>query len=188
MKEKYHKIGLLVQRIKRNYDEYKAAVLALECDYIFEYAAEIAVVNEVYSFIENGGSFTPCQADFLLNFGNPLMFLTEEWLGYTIDKNSDFEDFTEELTERLIERCNTGGFTTLEILRDLRDQYGGEMLTDTACLLELVKIGRRLLERGGIWDDDDDDIDDDFDDNFGDICFEDENEQCEGVGFCPDYE
>jgi len=84
-----------MERIDRNYAEYKEKVTAYGCEYVFENAAEAAAVKEVYLIIKAIKWPDEEIAAYLLKFRNPLMMLAEEWRGYLTENGPDFEDFTD---------------------------------------------------------------------------------------------
>ena len=91
-------IKQLRQRVEFNYSEYRRQMLALCGECIFEFAAEIAAVREVYSYVMAYEWTSDEIAHLLLKFDNPLRIIVDEWRGYQQDNNAGFESFAFEFT------------------------------------------------------------------------------------------
>jgi hypothetical protein len=89
---------LLRERIERNYSDYRRIMLELCSDCVYEFAPEIAAVNEVYSHVTDYNWTSEEIAGFLLRFDNPMKIIVDEWRGYTHRFSEGFGDFAREFT------------------------------------------------------------------------------------------
>jgi len=169
MKRKINKLQLLRERVDRNYADYKAQILTLESEYVFELAAEIAAIRDTYFWIMACDWIDDEIAVFLLNFVNPLKLLAEGWREFVINEGVDFDEFVDDF----VVYGDASDYMTVDIEYELREKYGLDIPLDTACLLEIIDLGKLIVS--GIEDcgfcctpDDDSgcDIDFDFDDDF----------------------
>ena len=88
----------LRKRIEYNYAEYRRQMLELCGECIFEFAAEIAAVREVYNYIMHYEWTSEEIAALLLKFDNPLRIIVDEWRGYMKDNSPGVESFSFEFT------------------------------------------------------------------------------------------
>ncbi len=110
---------------------------------IFTLATEIAAVSEVHRNITSHKYVSEEEATELLKLGNPLKTLAGQWeLAVAVDSRDFGEFITETVEERLEDELN------VTLTDELREKYGNIPL-NTACLLELVEISRRIFGIGG---------------------------------------
>ena len=181
-------IALLKERIRRNYEEYKDEAIEYGGEYIFILSDEIVAVKEVYRYLTDDDFIDEDEAAFLLTLKNPLKALADEWETYKIVENDDFSEFIENFIKQ-----GTEPHTTVTIADGLREKYGEDMPLNTACLLELVTIGKKLLLAMIEAESADDcefeeftyDINEDDEDNFIDDDLYGEHDECatKGGGF-----
>lgn len=69
----------LMRRIERNFADYKAAVLKLDKQSIFDKAAEIAAVKRVVHYMTNIHGYYERDIDYLLKFQNPLKLIVDRY-------------------------------------------------------------------------------------------------------------
>ena len=134
-------ITLLKERLRRNYEEYRDEAIDYGGEYVFVLANEVVAVKDVYNYLTDDDFMDEDDAAFLLTFENPLKALADEWETHKIIENDDFCEFISDF----IERGNTGEHMTVTIADELREKYGEDTPLNTACLLELVTIGRKLF-------------------------------------------
>ena len=69
----------LMRRIERNFADYKAAVLKLDKQSIFDKAAEIAAVKRVVHYMTKIHGYYERDIDYLLKFQNPLKLIADRY-------------------------------------------------------------------------------------------------------------
>ena len=69
----------LMRRIERNFADYKASVLKLDKQSIFDKAAEIAAVKRVLHYMTNIHGYYERDIDYLLKFQNPLKLVADRY-------------------------------------------------------------------------------------------------------------
>lgn len=70
---------LLINRIHRNFADYKAKLLKVDGQGIFEKAEEIAAYTQVHRNMTENHSYEPEELDYLLLFQNPLEVVTDQY-------------------------------------------------------------------------------------------------------------
>jgi hypothetical protein len=138
-KDYYSSNALLKKRIEQNYEDFIKETLKLEKENIFEYAPTIAAVHEVYFFMTTHDWADEYETEYLLRVENPLMFLAQKWETQSEDRGREFGSM---LTE-LIENDDDDDYMTVS--DELRIKYGDDVPLNTAALLELIELGRSLL-------------------------------------------
>ena len=134
-------ITLLKERVRRNYEDYRDEAIEYGGEYVFVLATEVVAVKEVYSYLTDDDYVGEDEAAFLLKFENPLKALADEWETHKIIENDDFCEFI----ENFIERGSTEPHVAVTIADELREKYGEDTPLNTACLLELVALGKKLF-------------------------------------------
>jgi len=69
----------LMRRIEKNFADYKASVLKLDKQSIFDKAAEIAAVKRVLHYMTNIHGYYERDIDYLLKFQNPLKLVADRY-------------------------------------------------------------------------------------------------------------
>ena len=69
----------LTNRIHRNFEDYKARLLKMESESIFEKAEEIAAYTQTHRYLTINHNYGPEELDYLLLFQNPLEVVTEQY-------------------------------------------------------------------------------------------------------------
>ncbi len=70
---------LLINRIHRNFADYKAKLLNLDGQGIFEKAEEIAAYTQVHRNMTKNHSYDPEELDYLMLFQNPLEVVADQY-------------------------------------------------------------------------------------------------------------
>ena len=134
-------IAMLKERLRRNYEEYRDEAIDYGGEYVFILADEVVAVKEAYNYLTDDDFIGEGEAAFLLKFENPLRAVADEWETHKLVANDDFCEFI----ENFVERGSTEPHMTVCLACELREKYGEDVLLNTACLLELVTVGRKLL-------------------------------------------
>ena len=143
-------IEQLRERIEQNYREYKADMLEiLDGDLIFDFAREIAAVEDAYflmttypsTFVDEG------DAAYLLEFAEPLKMLADAWEEYLDESDGDFKMIVEEVLDR---NDNTDSYITVALADKLRKKYGENMHYKDALLAEAIAAGKKYLQLKGL--------------------------------------
>lgn len=146
-------IEQLRERIEQNYREYKAEMLeVLDGELIFDYAREIAAVEDVYflmttypsTFVDEG------EAAYLLEFAEPLKMLADAWEEYLDESDGDFKMIVEDVLDK---NDNTENYMTVSLANELREKYGADVHIKDALLSEAVEAGKRYLRLKNMLDD-----------------------------------
>ena len=98
-------IDFLLERIERNYEDFKAIALAeLTKQEIFEFAGHISAIEDVRFFLNTHDWLDEGEAGYLLSLDDPLEVLADEWEDFLTDSGCGFCQALEPLLER-----NSGG-------------------------------------------------------------------------------
>ena len=147
----------LMRRIEQNYEDFKRETVKLSGESIFELAPKIAAVHDAYFYMTTHDWADGYEKEYLMGFDNPLEYLADEWQERSEDRGRDFGKMLTELTEN---GCEYMAYSTADALRE---KYGGEMPLNTAALLEMVELGKKIITRKSLYD-----MDFDFEDYDGD--------------------
>jgi len=165
-------IELLKQRIEQNYADFKAEILSLDEENIFDNARIIAVVTDTYEQLLVGGfsTLTDDEAIFMLQFHNPLELVADFLSKRVIEE--DVDDALEEVinTEGL-EDC----YLTTSFVDELRERYGMDANIKIALLEETISAGLHYVRLMQMADNATGNITMNFDTFFD---FEDDKEGC----------
>lgn len=138
-------IERLKERIEQNYREYKTEMLeVLDGEMIFDYAREIAAVEDVYflmttypsTFVDEG------EAAYLLEFAEPLKMLADAWEEYLDESDGDFQMIVEDVLDK---NDNTENYMTVALADELRAKYGADIHVKDALLSEALETGKKYL-------------------------------------------
>jgi hypothetical protein len=69
----------LIRRVKRNFEDYRASILKLDRQRIFDRANEIAAYSRVSHYLQNMHGYSEDELDYLLRFQNPLELITDHY-------------------------------------------------------------------------------------------------------------
>lgn len=69
----------LTNRIHRNFEDYKAKLLKVDSEGIFEKAEEITVHTQAHRYLTVNHHYEPEELDYLLLFQNPLEVVTDQY-------------------------------------------------------------------------------------------------------------
>jgi hypothetical protein len=128
----------LRELIEKNYEEFTALALQMDSKFLFENAGSIAAVHDVYHLMITHDSTDDEETEYLLAYENPLDFLAEEWKEKSADRDTDFALF-------LIDIVKGGDYTEISVMDELRSKYGRSVPANTAALLEIIDIGKKIL-------------------------------------------
>ncbi len=79
----------LTDRLDGNIQDYRATMLALDNEELFNNAGEIACIVDTFYYLAEVHEFDDAETEFLLRFENPLVLVADEWAEHTGDM-SDF--------------------------------------------------------------------------------------------------
>jgi len=134
-------ITLLHERLARNLAVYKNQMDGMGIDFIFICSADIAAYCEIYDYLTGEGFDNENEAAFLLQFDSPLAMLASEWVYH----KQVYDDSVGEFVSFFIEDGDTSEFMPVSLVDELYEKYGGDIPLNTACLLELVGMGKSLF-------------------------------------------
>ena len=142
IKNKKTNVGLLRERIERNYEDYKKGMecFGADMEVLFLFAPEIVAVCEIRSYLLDDYYVNENEAAFLLKIDEPLKKLADEW-EYHKHICGDFKEFLSDYIDGVFTRDNYSA----TVADELREKYGGDIPLNTACLLELVEMGHKLF-------------------------------------------
>jgi hypothetical protein len=138
MKSKKTNIEKLQERIKQNFDEFRADTLKLiddESDSIFEKIQEITAKHEVYERTRKSGWINESEAAYLLKFAEPLKMLADALEEFIFDSDIDFRM----IVEKILDDENKNNYATFEYVEELKRKHGNEISFKAALLLELTE-------------------------------------------------
>lgn len=110
----------LMERLEQNYEDFKKTTLQLDGESIFELAPTIAAVEDVYFYMSTHDWADMEQAEFLMQFENPLKLLADLWEEESEDRGADFGDMLDELDSDEYEDL-TEAYMTVTLADELRD-------------------------------------------------------------------
>jgi len=142
-KTKYTQKILLLERIERNYDDFKKLILQSDREDIFALASSIAAVNDVYSYLTTYDWADDDETEYLLLFENPLKLLADVWKEKSQDRDDEFSNMLVEVTN---DSEYTDNYITVTFAGELRDKYGDDIPIEAAIVCEIVELGRKLYK------------------------------------------
>ena len=143
-KKNHDQLTLLRKRIEQNFADFKAEILMLDDEKLFELAHRIVAVTDTYEQImdEDADYMDEDDVAFLLKYYNPLEMVADylqEWQS----------DYPVEIDGALIGLFNDDKFEdkylTMEFAEELADKYGDDVRMKTALLFEAVEAGKRYI-------------------------------------------
>jgi hypothetical protein len=141
MKKNQPCLKLLRERVERNYEDYKEELAHLDPHFEYLFKDEVSAVCEAYFYLTTDDYISESDAAFLLMLDNPLETIANCWEDYKADGDRDFSRFLCRFTSQ--SGVDDGSFDSLA--DELTDKYGEDIPLSTACLLELVEMGKRLF-------------------------------------------
>ena len=135
----------LIERIEKNYEDFKTSAVQLDGESLFELAPTIAAVHDVYFYMTTHDWADAEQTDYLLQFENPLKLLADLWEEESEDRGADFGDMLDRIGGDDCEDY-TEAYVTVTLADELRDKYGDDMPIDGAIICEIVELGRKLFK------------------------------------------
>ena len=141
-KDYYSTDSLLTRRIEQNYEDFKEATLKLNKATIFEYAPTIAAIEETYMYMKTS-LMVDEEAAYLLSLDNPLKLLADAWEEHSHSKyrSDEFVGVFVKTVDSLID-----SFKENPIADELRKKYGSNVPLNTAALLEIVELGKKIFD------------------------------------------
>lgn len=82
--------ALLIERINKNMDDFKASLLELDKETIITKARKIAAMEDAYYHLTTQCDLDDSEAHYLLLFQNPLEHIADEWASRLDDMGCDF--------------------------------------------------------------------------------------------------
>lgn len=89
----------LMRRIDKNFADYKAKLLKLDSQSIFEKSEEIAAYTQAHRYLKEQHSFEPGELEYLLLFQNPLEVVAEHY-------RSEWQDVSTALENVVMNICD----------------------------------------------------------------------------------
>ena len=165
-------LELLSQRIEQNFADFKAEMLLLDEEDIFENARRIADVTNTYEELISSGfrTLVDDEALFLLQFHNPLEMVADFLSERVIEEDVD-DALYEVINADGLEDC----YLTTTLANELREKYGTDTNLKVALLEETISAGLRYINLMQMADNATDKIQFSFDSIFD---FEDDEEGC----------
>jgi hypothetical protein len=145
IKDRYTDKTLLMERIERNYEDFKRSVMQLDDESIFEYAPTIAAVQDAHFYMSTHDWADGDETEYLLMFENPLKLLADVWQEESEDRGADFGGMLDKITNGSGCEDYTESYVTVSLADELRDKYGDDMPLDAAIIHEILELGRKLL-------------------------------------------
>jgi len=138
-KDYYSTDSLLTRRIEKNYEDFKEAILKLDKTIIFEYAPTIAAVEETYQYMKK--FMNDKDAAYFLSLDNPLKLLADAWEEHSKNRSDEFVGGYVKTIDSLID-----SYKDNPIADELRKKYGSDVPINTAALLEIVELGKKIFD------------------------------------------
>ena len=154
-KDYYSTDSLLTRRIEQNYEDFKEATLKLNKATIFEYAPTITAIEETYMYMKK--IMNDEEAAYLLSLDNPLKLLADAWEAQSKNRGDEFVGVYVKTVDSLID-----SYKDNPIADELRKKYGSNVPINTAALLEIVELGKRIFDFYDFDFEFDDDGEDDY--------------------------
>jgi len=157
-KDYYSTDSLLTRRIEQNYEDFKEAIFKLDKATIFEYAPTIAAVKETYMYMKTS-IMNDKEAAYFLSLDNPLKMLADAWEEHSHSKyrSDEFVGVYVKTIDSLID-----SYKDNPIADELRKKYGSDVPINTAALLEIVELGKKIFDFYDFDFEFDDDGEDDY--------------------------
>ena len=134
---------MLKERIEDNYEDFKALMLSLDAETIFDSARRIAATTDVVFYLNNYNLVDDEAAAYLLDFSEPLKLLADVWEEMLEDGECDFSEAIEMVLDS---DSNEENYMTLAMEGKLRHKYGEDADITSALVAEIVEAGSRYLE------------------------------------------
>jgi len=129
----------LMERIERNYADFKADMLLSNEKTIYDAAATIVAVEETYRQIRDY-DFDSGEVEYLLGFYNPLLMIASFMEEAQDDYATDVDDA---LYELFAADNNEEVFPTVEVAAELRQIYGDDVNVELAVVREAATARTR---------------------------------------------
>ena len=146
-------IELLMERIKKNYEDFKDDTLGLvDGDLIYGMAEKITAMETVYMLAKT----FPCwieeaEAAYLLEFAEPLKMLADVWEDVLLDVGGEFRAIVEEVLDA---DDNNDHYISADYANELKQKYGADVDIREALFHEVMETGKRLTLLRNMLDDD----------------------------------
>lgn len=141
----YSALELLKQRVAGNYANFKADVLTMDDESIYDMAHRIAVVKDAYEQITGDGMdyMDEGEVEFLLKFYDPLEMVAD-YMEQSM--SSEYPVDIDEAFCELLNDDNAGEkYLTMRFAEKLTDKYGEDMGIEIALLQETIEAGDRYV-------------------------------------------
>lgn len=141
----------LRERIKHNYNDFKADMLKLiDGGTMFGLARKIAATQDVYELSLKPGWVDESEAAYLLEFAEPLKMLADAWEDFLFGTDSEFRMIVEDILDN---DDNMNNYVTAVYADELKRKHGGDTSVRGALFLELVETVRKYALLKNMLDD-----------------------------------
>ena len=135
---------LLMERMEKDYADFKASMADCDGGTLFDLAPYIAAIYDVYSLVKRTDYVCEEYAAYLLTKDNPLYFLADEWKGHLeAIGEADFED----LLSDLMQSAGYKQYMPTALAAGLRQKHGADLTLTELLMLEVLEISRQILKR-----------------------------------------
>ena len=142
---------LLMERIKRNYEDFKDDTLGLvDGDLIYGMAEKIAAIENVYMLTQEPCWIEEAEAAYLLEFAEPLRMLADVWEDVQLDVAGEFRTIVDEVLDA---DDNNEHYITIGYANELRQKYGANVDVREALFNEVMETGKRITLLRNMLDD-----------------------------------
>lgn len=95
----------IIQKVEKDYDEFKQAILEKSDYEIFDLACKIFYIGEIRIILTSQGEYTDEETDVILNFGgNILEQIYDEWIGSSHTGTDGLEEIIDDAISGLCNR------------------------------------------------------------------------------------
>ena len=132
---------ILMNRIRRNYVEFRKSITALDAEDVFDMAAHITAANTVHALMTGRVWLSEAEAVHLLRYDNPMEILTECWRCYSLCNGPDFEAFVTDYAVE-IRQYNEAKDA---VMKEAIQKYGVRAFFFVGIISDVIDICHRLL-------------------------------------------
>ena len=133
---------ILTKRVEQNYADFKAEMLVLDCEDVYEMAGRITAVESAYYWLSIPYFLTEEDTEYMLRFHNPLEMLADFLEGQQGDGN---DEIYEALAELFIQEDNEKNYLTASFAEELKRKHGDGYPIKMALRLETLDAALQYL-------------------------------------------
>jgi len=137
-------IELLKERIEQNYADFREDTLSLDSEAIYDMADKITAVEDAYYQLVTYDYVDEDDAEYLLNFYNPLEMIADCLEELRDDEPVDIDEALFMLFDR-DDGENEDNYITAELAEELKQKHGVCISIRLALLLETIEAGERYV-------------------------------------------